>query len=560
MYSIVFLEILFLKRINFNYVFEIFHHDLKSSVKNPVIIIVLLAIIVLPSLYALLNIAACWDIYNNTGDLDFAITNLDKGASYENINITVGDDLVNDLKDNKDFHWVFVSEKELREGVQDGKYAAGIIIPENFSSNVVSITTDDPHSASLEYIVNRKEDAMSPRLADTGAKAIYNKLNAQIVEFINVAAYGKLGDLQSALASGSSQLAGGASQLQAGSSKLSSGAGQVSSGASQVESGANQLEKAASSQPLPREVQPIVQSSIGLANSSSRLAAGSANLAGKSAELASGSSRVASGALELVAGSQLLASASTSALLSASSSLAGASDSLSSVTGLNEDQIGEYFFAPVKLDTVNLYKVDNYGSEIAAFYLVLSMWVGAILTTVMVKPGTATGTKYSPAEVYFGKMFLFIILAILQATVTIIGSFLLGFKISNIPMFLFSAYLISIIFMQIVYSVVSALGEVGKAVNIVWLVLQIQSTGGIYPVNLMNSFVQTIHPFMPMTYGITLVRESTLGLLWKNYLPALLILIVICIITLAVLILLKIYADDKAHWFEQKLKEVDLFW
>lgn len=567
-------------RLDINNVKEIIKKDFKSTIKNPVVILVVGAIIILPSLYALLNVAACWDIYGNTEHLEFAIANLDEGATYEGVNVTVGDDLVEELKNNTDFSWNFVSEQELRDGVISGRYAGGIIIPKDFSLNIVSITTEDPHPAILHYIVNRKEDAMSPRLSDTCANFIYRDLNAKIVEFINLAAYGKLGELQSGLASGSAQLASGGSQLQSGASQISSGESQVaggvnqiSSGASSVSSGASEIsdgaaqvekvsgtiEKIIDSHTYPPEVDKVMHQVVQFVNGSAVLASGSNQLAQGSVRLADGSVDLANGALTLAAGSKLLASSSASALFAASSSLGSAADSLSSVTNLDEDKLGDYFYSPVKLDKTNLYVADEYGSEIAAFYIVLSMWVGGVITTVLIKPGQATGTKYNPVEVYFGKLALFLVLSVLQATVTLIGTFLLGVEIANLPVFVFSMYLVSMVFMFIEYSLVSALGYIGKGVNVIWLVLQIQSTGGIYPSKLMNPFFQLISPFMPMTYAIRMLREASRGLLWANYIPAFITFLVIAVITLVLGIIIKGFADDKAHWFEEKLKEVDLF-
>lgn len=567
-------------RLDISNVKEIIKKDFKSTVKNPIVILILVAIVVLPSLYALLNVAACWDIYGNTEHLEFAIANLDEGAVYEGVNITVGHDLVEELKNNTDFSWNFVSEQELRDGVVEGRYAGGIVIPKNFSSSIISITTDDPHPAILHYIVNRKEDAMSPRLSDTCANFIYRDLNAKIVEFINLAAYGKLGELQAGLASGSAQLASGGSQLQAGASKISSGESQVASGVSQVSNGASsvsdgaaqiesgaarveqvssEIERVIDSHTYPSQIEGVVHKVVDFVNGSAVLAEGSNQLAQGSVNLAGGSVQLANGALTLAAGSKLLASSSASALFAASSSLATASDSLSDVTSLDEDRLGDYIYAPVKLDKNNLYVADEYGSEVAAFYIVLSMWVGGVITSVLIKPGQATGTKYNPIEVYFGKFALFLVLALLQTTVTLIGTLFLGIEISNFPVFTFSTYLISIVFMFITYSLVSALGYVGKGVNVVWLVLQLQSTGGIYPIKLMNTFFQNIAPFMPMTYAIRMLREASRGLLWANYTPALIMLIAIAIITLVLGVILKSFADDKTHWFEEKLKEVDLF-
>ncbi|MDO5843077.1 MAG: YhgE/Pip domain-containing protein [Methanobrevibacter ruminantium] len=590
-------------------VHELLKKDFRDVfTKNPIVVLTLLAIIILPSLYALINIQACWDPYDNTGNLEFAVANLDKGATFDGEKINVGDQLEDELKRNDDFYWTFVSEDELREGVNNGTYYAGIVIPKNFSSSIKSITSDDPHSAELEYIVNRKSNPMASKLSDSAARAVYNKVNAKIVQFINVAAYEKLGDLQSALASGASQMSSGAGQLSAGASKVQSGASQVKSGANDLKKGANnlsagssqvkdgssqisssanqisagssqvqesakQLDSSVDESSLPDQIKPVVHGSKELANASSDLAGASSNLAQGSSKLANGSvdlangassvatggSQLADGSVSLAAGSALLANGASSALYSASSGLAGAADSLSSITGVNESEVGEYIYSPVVLKENELYAVPDYGSEVAPFYLVLSMWVGAIITCVMLRTGQSTGTKYTPSEMYFGKLLIFLVMAVLETTVTLIGAFILGIKMTNPLLFVLSAYFIALIFMLICYSLISALGHIGKGLAVIWLVFQISGTGGIYPIQLMGEFLQVVSPYMPMTHGITLLRETALGLIWSNYIPSFLILIAMGAITLVLALVVKMFADKRAHWFEEKLNETDLF-
>ena len=625
------------RRINPGNVAKLVKKDFKDVfTKNPIVVITLLAIIILPSLYALINIQACWDPYDNTGNLEFAVANLDKGATIDGEDLNVGDQLEDDLKRNDDFYWTFVSEDELREGVNNGTYYAGIVIPKNFSSSIKSITSDDPHSAELEYVVNRKSNPMASKLSDSAARAVYNKINAKIVQFIDLAAYEKLGQLQSSLAAGASQMSSGAGQLSAGASQVSSGASQVKSGANDLQKGASQVSdgaselksgasqvsdgaskvKSGSSQVsssadqisagsaqvqqsakqldesvdesmLPDQVKPVVHGSKELANASSdlagassELAKGSSKLADSSVDLADGASGVAEGAssladgasgvaggasqlaegsVSLAAGSTMLANGASSALIQASSGLAGAAQSLSGLTGVDEDQIGDYIYAPVKLQETELYTVPDYGSEVAPFYLVLSMWVGALITCVMLRTGKSTGTEYTPSEMYFGKLAIFLIMALLETTVTLIGAYILGIKVENPLLFVFSAYFIALIFMMIIYSLISALGHVGKGIAVIWLVFQISGTGGIYPIQLMGPLLQAVSPYMPMTHGITLLRESALGLVWSNYIPSFAILISMALITLVLALIIKMYADKRAHWFEEKLNETDLF-
>ncbi|WP_405266862.1 YhgE/Pip family protein [Methanobrevibacter sp.] len=604
-------------------IIEIIRDDFKSAFSNPIVSLVLIGIIIVPSLYALINIQACWDPYEKTDDLDFAIANLDNGTDFEGNQLNIGNELAKELKKNDKFDWTFVTEDELRDGVYSGEYYAGIILPKNLSENVVSIMGDDPKQAKLEYIVNVKANPVAAKLTDSAANSVYTSLNAKIVEIINIAAYGKLGELQEGLSSGASQLASGGSQIQAGSAQISSGAGQVSSGASQVKDGASQVQEGASqvqegasdvndgasqikqgssvvkqsaseveqgSKQLQSAIDPstmpegpmkdyaegniklanasgevakgsseLADGSVDLAEGSSRLANGSSDVAKGASDLASGSVDLAEGSLSLAAGAQLLGNSASQALYSAAAALGSSANSLSGITGINETILGDYFLAPVKLDKHELFPVPNYGSQVAPFYLVLSMWVGALISCAMLKTGISKGTKYSPLEMYFGKLALFVVLSILQVGVTLIGAFILGIYVDNVPLFILSALIVSVVFMVFIYSLASALGNVGKAIAIVLLVIQISGTGGIYPVQIMDPIFRVLNPYLPMTYAITLIREAQLGLVWSNYLPALVILLAMGILTVIVAIIVKEKADHTAHYFEECLEESGLF-
>ena len=164
---------------------EIIKNDFKSAFSNPIVIIVLVAIIILPSLYALLNIQACWDPYGNTGNVEFAIANLDNGTTMEGKKLNIGNELVKDLKKNDKFKWTFVTEDELRDGVYEGKYYAGIVIPKNLSENVVSITKDNPKQAKLEYVVNVKSNPVATKLTDTASPITPNKAKIKLFSLVN---------------------------------------------------------------------------------------------------------------------------------------------------------------------------------------------------------------------------------------------------------------------------------------------------------------------------------------------------------------------------------------
>ena len=226
---------------------------------------------------------------------------------------------------------------------------------------------------------------------------------------------------------------------------------------------------------------------------------------------------------------------------------------------LNETALGDYFFAPIKLDRHEVYPVPDYGSGVSPFYIVLSMWVGALITCVLMPPKSSEGTPYSPFEMYAGNLLLYVTLSILQAFVTITGAHILGVHIDNYPLFILSATLVSVVFMTLIYSIVSAIGTVGEGIVVILLVFQISGTGGIYPIEIMPTLFQELYNYLPMTYAIKLVREAQLGVIWSNYTPALIMLLAIGIVTIIVSVIIKEKADKPSKYFEEKLKESGLF-
>lgn len=150
-------------------------------------------------------------------------------------------------------------------------------------------------------------------------------------------------------------------------------------------------------------------------------------------------------------------------------------------------------------------------------------------------------------------------MALGQCTITIIGSLILGFQIQNIPLFILSMYIISVVFMFIIYSFVSVFGELGKAMMLIVLVLQISATGGVYPVGVMDSFIQFINPLLPMTHAIIMLKEACLGLVVTNYIVAFLKLMVFPILTFILALLVKEKLNKSASFFEEVLKKSGIF-
>lgn len=166
-------------------IFKIFIRDMKSIIKNWVALIIILGLMILPSLYAWFNIRASWDPYGNTGGIKVAIVNKDKGGNLQDKFINVGDELVSKLKENTNLGWRFVSEEEGNSGVMKGKYYATIIIPEEFTSETLSIIDNNIKRPTLIYKVNEKSNAIAPKITDKGITTIKSQVDSNIIETVD---------------------------------------------------------------------------------------------------------------------------------------------------------------------------------------------------------------------------------------------------------------------------------------------------------------------------------------------------------------------------------------
>ncbi len=165
-------------------IFKIFLNDLKTVSRNIIAFIVIIGISILPALYAWFNIAANWDPYSATSGIQFAVCSNDKGWNYKALKISAGDEIIEKLKSNDKMGWVFVDEQQAVDGVEDGTYYAAVIIPEDFSENLCSITTGDFKQAQIEYYVNEKKNAIAPKITNAGVSTIENEIKSTYVSTI----------------------------------------------------------------------------------------------------------------------------------------------------------------------------------------------------------------------------------------------------------------------------------------------------------------------------------------------------------------------------------------
>lgn len=175
--------------------FRIFRRDLLKIKKNYAAIIIVIGLCIIPSLYALINIAASWDPYANTGNLPVAVVNKDEGAVVNSKEINVGEQVVENLKENKSIKWEIIDEWQANNALNQGTYYAVIEIPQNFSNGLVSLTTNNPKKPSIIYKANEKANAIATKITNVAKDKLTKEIKSNFVETVNKEAFDELNNL-----------------------------------------------------------------------------------------------------------------------------------------------------------------------------------------------------------------------------------------------------------------------------------------------------------------------------------------------------------------------------
>ena len=168
-------------------IWKIFTGDLKKLVKQPFALVIIIGLCVIPSLYAWFNIFANGDPYANTGNINIAVVNLDKGSDDGSGNtVNMGQSVTDKLKEQTSIGWVFPdSEAAAIEGVKSGKFYAAVVIDADFSSNMYNALTDNFINPSFTYYENEKKNAVAPKITDTAVSTLKTSINETYIKAIS---------------------------------------------------------------------------------------------------------------------------------------------------------------------------------------------------------------------------------------------------------------------------------------------------------------------------------------------------------------------------------------
>lgn len=165
----------------------IFRRDAQNLFRNAMSVIITIGLVLLPSLFAWYNILACWNVFDNTGNLSIAVANDDAGYTSDLVplSVNIGEKVVSALRANKQINWVITNSDDAIEGTKSGKYYASLVIPENFSTQMLTFYENDAQSAPINYYVNEKKNAISPNITVTGAETVSYEINTTFAKTLS---------------------------------------------------------------------------------------------------------------------------------------------------------------------------------------------------------------------------------------------------------------------------------------------------------------------------------------------------------------------------------------
>lgn len=511
------------------------------------------AVVLVPLAFAGLFVAALSQSDSALDRIPAAIVNEDAlitttDADGTETNVFAGRQLVTELTgtESQGFEWTITNAEDAEAALASGEVYAILTVPDNFSSSIMSISTDSPEQAEIAIRTDDSHSYLTGAVVQAVGQGMVNAFGNEITSQYISGMYSSIGDFGSALstaADGASQLSSGAGELSTGLSRYVGGVSQLSNGLRQLNNGAAGLTQLSAG--VSSYTAGVSQLSGGLAGLNTGLQANPNISAGEKAALqsivdglagasAGGSSLsqstssaisgIQSGIRQSSAGGATLA-ANGSALVSGASSLSGGASELA--TGLSSGAAqmpafdaeqsaasAEVASDPITLSVSTDNPVSDVGQAIATFFVPLGLWIGALAVFLVLRPVTRralASTAQNGRLVFSALLRAGAVTAGQAALLVALLHVSLGVSWSYLPATTTFALLTAFAFTAFHYLLTVGLGRAGLVVSLFVVAIQVTSTGGLYPIELLSTPFQWISPLLPLTYSVSGMQAILAG-------------------------------------------------
>lgn len=426
--------------------------DIKQLFKNPFLIISLIAISTIPALYTTIFLGSMWDPYNQMDEIQISVVNEDEGSELNGETLNVGQRIEDELAKNDQFDWQFTDQATAQENLESGTTYATIFISSSVSEQATTLLNESPELISLEIMTNPGYNFVGSMMGSQGGAAVSDAISQTVGETYTSTLMDALTEVETST-----------EEIQSALAELESGASELASSNENLQNGLDQAAPA------------LGPAGSQLTEGNSEITAGietlEENLAALQEEVASGSEPMADYSFT--------------------------------------DQNASSIINPVEVTESEITDMNNYGQSFAPFIIAVSLFVGAVAFSVIFPINRSTEHYSSVTAMSVSKLSIMAVHALLStAVLAATTSLMFEFPIEQPLKFYGIITLWAFASILLVALLVSLLGNIGKFITIILLIIQLSASAGTFPIETAGSFYQIIHPLLPMSYVITAMREA----------------------------------------------------
>ena len=233
------------------------------------------------------------------------------------------------------------------------------------------------------------------------------------------------------------------------------------------------------------------------------------------------------------------------------------------VLSSNPEDLAAFISEPVAMDRTPVFKSDNNGSSMAPFYTTLAIWIGGVILAALVKTNPSERCREelgcSPSESYLGRIVFFVLIGLMQSLLIVGGDlFFLGIQCTHPVLMVLAGLVASLAFVNIIFALTASFGDVGKAIAVVLMVIQVAGSGGSFPKEMLPGFFQAMYPFLPFVHAENAMRAAIFGLCGNDFWVELAVLLAYLAPALLLGLVLRKPIIRLNEWFEHRLEETKL--
>ena len=222
--------------------------------------------------------------------------------------------------------------------------------------------------------------------------------------------------------------------------------------------------------------------------------------------------------------------------------------------------LSDFIAEPAVMDRTPIYAIENNGSAMAPFYTTLAIWIGGVVLAALVKTNASEkrmrALKCRHSQAYLGRIVFFVAIGFMQSLLITLGDlYFLQIQCEHPVLFILAGLLESLVFVNIIFALTASFGDVGKAIAVVLMVIQVAGSGGTFPVQMLpQGFFQAAYPWLPFVHAENAMRAAMFGIYNGDFWREMALLAAYLVPSLLLGLVLRHPVIKLNEWVEEKIE------